>query len=350
MASRDLFDFGDSSVRELWAFILPIVFVGIFCTTAIPIPERIRSFVWSVTTPFHRFLTLEEAEALEAGEDEILDIRTGNKHTAPVWRTVLLTSLGFLEVLAWLSFGSYRLVTDQYDIWNELAPIVTSTTWLYAALRPVIWPSPVVMYDLFTLYLVKLLTAILVVGGFFFDYQVYAESLPSHFSLMAHASNLTVLVILLVVMLNMPLGLPSDKVDEAEIGKTVSPEDYCTLWQWMSFHWIVPLIERGTNNTLYEDDVWTLSSTVKSLPVFISFNKIKSVGLIRKLWAANSLDIITDCILTFLSIFFNYTEPFFLQRILASFDDPSPGSRARAYVYAFLMFFFVILKVCRLVC
>jgi hypothetical protein len=348
MVQRDLFDFGDSSVRELLASIFPIVFVGIFCTTAIPIPDRIRSFVWSVTTPFHRFLTLEEAEALEVGEDEILDVKDGNKHTAPVWRMVLLTSLGLLEVFAWLAIGSYRLVTDQSDIWNGIAPIATSISWFYAALRPAIWPSPVVMYDLFTLYLVQLLTAILVVGGFFFDYRVYGTPLPSHFSFVAYASNITVVLILLVVILNMPVGLPSTKVDEAEIGKTVSPEDYCTLWQWMSFHWVLPLIERGTSKTLYEDDVWTLSSTVKSLPVFITFNKIQSVGLIRKLWAANSLDIIADCLLTILSIFFNYTEPFFLQRILASFDNPSPESRTRAYVYAFLAFFFVLLKVRRL--
>ncbi|KAH9996005.1 P-loop containing nucleoside triphosphate hydrolase protein [Russula vinacea] len=118
----------------------------------------------------------------------------------------------------------------------------------------------------------------------------------------------------------MPLAIPSRRVEKAKIvsmvqGMTVSLEDYTTLWGWVTFSWVWPL---GTNTTLNEDDVWALSPTMQSRPVFMKFSNAKRATLLRQLWAANSLDIILDFILTLISVVFNYTSPFFLKRILDS--------------------------------
>jgi hypothetical protein len=143
----------------------------------------------------------------------------------------------------------------------------------------------------------------------------------------------------------MPLDIPSSKVNKDEVGRTVSPEDYCTLWQWISFHWVEPLIKKGTYTTLNEDDVWKLSPTNRSRPLFLIFSERRNLRLLRRIWDANSLDLILDFVITLVSVLLHYAEPFFLQKILASISDPSPESRSKAYIYAFSAFLCYLLKV-----
>lgn len=88
---------------------------------------------------------------------------------------------------------------------------------------------------------------------------------------------------------------------------------------------------------------------MQSRPLYIKFGNTKRATLIRRLWAANSLDLILDFILTYVSVIFNYASPFFLKRILDSLDTretPSPERRALAYIYAFLAFLSTLCKVC----
>ncbi|KAH9964208.1 hypothetical protein BC827DRAFT_56924 [Russula dissimulans] len=66
--------------------------------------------------------------------------------------------------------------------------------------------------------------------------------------------------------------------------------------------------------------------------------------LFRQLWAANSLDLILDFVLTLVSVVFNYTSPFFLKRILDAIDDKTPVARSQAYIYASLAFLFSMCK------
>ncbi|KAH9476699.1 ABC transporter 7 [Psilocybe cubensis] len=184
---------------------------------------------------------------------------------------------------------------------------------------------------MFTLYLILLFTSILQFGGALFDNRVLGAPPPS---------NLALLVV------TIPLALPSNRVDPKEIGHSVSPEDYTNLWGWITFKWVYPLVKRGTNTTLEEKDVWDMSPTMQSRPIFVKFSSIKRSTLLRRLWAANSLDLILDFSLTFVSVLFNYAGPFFLKRILDLIDleEPTPESRTRAYIYAFLAFTCSILK------
>lgn len=123
------------------------------------------------------------------------------------------------------------------------------------------------------------------------------------------------------------------------------------MWGWISFHWVKPLIDLGTRTTLNEKDVWDLSPTLQARPVYMKFSAIKRATLLRRLWAANSLDLILDFCLTYVSIIFNYMGPFFLKRILDSLqdlEDESPDDRAKrislAYIYAFLAFLATLCK------
>ena len=344
----NLLDFGDPFVRELWACILPSAFVILFCATLIPVPGWLRSVWRRVSLPLRNSLTLEEAEAYEAAHEHEKGIHpdhsTPTKPATSIPQTIALSGLALLQVLVWLGLGSYSFAVHA-KIWDGVLSVVTALTWLYASLRPVIWSSQTVFYDLFTLYLAHLVTGLIVLGGLFFDHSVYQLPLPSQAALAARVVNLSVLTLLLVIVLNMPFAVPSARINKDDIGKSVSPEDYCTLWDWISFHWVVPLIQKGTYNTLNEDDVWKLSPTLCSRPLTSLFKNIGHAHIVWKLWTANSSDMIWDFLLTLVSVTLTYASPFFLQRILAAIDNSTPEDRAKAYIYAFAAFLTTLLKV-----
>ena len=337
----NLFDFGDPFARELWACILPSAFVILFCTTLIPV-------LGSVPRPFRTFLTLEEAEAYEAAhehdEGRPSDCATLTESATSTPRTVALSGLALLQFVVWLGLGSYSFAIHA-KTWDIIVPVVIAATWLYASLRPITWSSNTVFSDLFALYLAHIVTGFIVLGGSFFDHSVYQHPLPSQVVLAARVLSLSVLIILLAIVLNMPLAVPSTRVNKDDVGKSVSPEDYCTLWDWISFHWIVPLIEKGTYKTLNEDNVWKLSPTLSSRPLTSSFKDLDHAHIIWKLWTVNSGDMIWGFLLGFLSTVFTYAGPFFLQRILAAIENPTPENHATAYIYAFAAFFAALLEV-----
>ena len=346
----NLLDFGDPFIRELWASLLPSAFVILFCATLIPVPGFVRSAWQRVSHPFRNSLPLERAEAYEAThaskDGSPADHSTPAKSATSIFQTTALSGLALLQVLAWLGLGSYSFAV-RAQIWDVALPIVTAATWLYASLRPIIWSSQTVFYDLFTLYLAHVVTGLIVLGGSFFDHSVYQLPLPPPVVLAARVANLSVLAILLTIVLNMPFAVPSPRINKDDVGKSVSPEDYCSLWDWISFHWVVPLIKKGTYSTLNEDDVWKLSPTLSSRPLTSLYKELGHAHIVWKLWTTNSGDMIWDFLLTLVSVTFTYAGPFFLQRILEAIDNPTPENRAKAYIYAFSAFFITLLKVCR---
>ena len=53
--------------------------------------------------------------------------------------------------------------------------------------------------------------------AFFFDYNVLGSPWPSTITLVALSANLLALLILLVVVLNIPLALPSNRINKKDI-------------------------------------------------------------------------------------------------------------------------------------
>ncbi|QRV85046.1 ABC transporter transmembrane region [Ceratobasidium sp. AG-Ba] len=151
------------------------------------------------------------------------------------------------------------------------------------------------------------------------------------------------------------MGVPSGHVDATQIGWSVSPEDFTTLWGWITFSWVEPLLRRGSSKELEESDVWRLSSTLRSKPLFTAFSSIKSPSLPSSSWGttwtlathlvrANSRDLVMEAILTVCSVIFNYLGPFYLKQILDALKKHDAETRAKAYVLAGLAFVTAILK------
>ncbi|PFH45643.1 hypothetical protein AMATHDRAFT_44023 [Amanita thiersii Skay4041] len=339
--SANPLDFQDSCVRAFWGSFLPSVFVFTLCLTAIPLPKSARRITAYLKARFRPFLTLADAEALDAHTDGVgtPGQSTGNV-VAPLKRTALFVFIGLAETLCWLSIGSYNLVTNAEWAWAESFPFLMAFSWLFAVCRPIVRPVVIVPLDMFYLYLLLFSAAILQLGGVVYDYTVLGVPLQFTLVTVALSTNLVVITGLLGVVLALPFAVPSKMIKKEDIGRSISPEDYTSLWSCMTFSWVYPLIQKGRLVTLNEEDVWNLSITMQSRPLFQRFNEFHQASLLRRFWVANAFDFLFDLVLTIITIMFTYTGPFFLKQILDLIDTPhlTIESRAKAYIYALLAF------------
>ncbi|KAJ7057949.1 hypothetical protein C8F01DRAFT_1210797 [Mycena amicta] len=339
----DAFDLGDACVRGSWAAVAPsALLLAIFASRIhLPLPKPIRRPLDVLKSQFTPYLPLHEAEGLALSDDKRSAEETEVEVTAsvPLWRTFVFALIGLVQSLAWLAGGTFLIITG-HPVWQAVQRFLVASTWLYTVVRPISRPTATPPYDMFTLYGIHLVGGILQLGGYLFQHSAYGVPLPGTITLVALSLNLVVIVGLLTVIFGMPLGLPSHLVKKGDIGGTVSPEDYTSLWRWVTFTWVYPLVKRGRDTTLSENDVWGLSPNISSRPIFIKFSALRQNTLFRRIWAANSFDIIMDFLLTLCSVVFNYAGPFFLKRILDAVDteNETEKDKGQAYIYAILMF------------
>ncbi|KIJ64255.1 hypothetical protein HYDPIDRAFT_91004 [Hydnomerulius pinastri MD-312] len=336
------FEFSDACVRASWSALLPLGLVATLCilSVQIPFPKAVRDLGVRVRPHFRPFLTLHEAEALDVTVPIVSNdhcARLPMKATTHLWRTGLLTFLALIQVLSWLAVGAYSFFIDQEHVWAGTCAILVGVTWMYGVCKPVFWPKATAYFDLLTLYVAHLLVGILLLGGVIYDYKLSHVPLPPRVQLFGMMFNVVVVLISLAVVVTMPIELPSTSVRQLLVScyDRYSPEDYTTIFEWITFSWVYPLIKRGTSVTMNEEDVWDLSPTMQSRPVFAKFSTILRPKLLLRLFRASSLDLL---------VVFNYASPYFLRRILESIEDPTPENRSQAYIYAFLAFFCALVK------
>ncbi|KAJ3788774.1 hypothetical protein GGU10DRAFT_384717 [Lentinula aff. detonsa] len=328
-------DFSDICVRETWStFILTffVFWLYFFAAPHIFLPQWVTQLT-SIKKPFRTFLTLHEAEALDGDQWQEVDV----EEHVPLWRTLVFAFVGLVEMILWLATGAYDAILSR----PALNPFLSVFVWSYTVARPIAYPSATVPYDLFCISVLQLVSEVFQLGGMFFTRDAFGIPLPSANIIALHAVNLGLIVLLLAVVICMPMAIPSGKVNRKDIGKTVTPEDYATLGYWITFAWVYPLLRKGKATTLNEEDVWALSPTIQSRPIFAKFMSIRTASLAKKLFWANSLDLILEFLISTLSVCFEFLSPFFLNRILSSIET---GDRPQAYVYATLMFLASILK------
>ncbi|KAH9903343.1 multidrug resistance-associated ABC transporter [Cubamyces lactineus] len=331
----------DPCMRWIWAAVLPFALVVLLLVSVIPpIPALLRV----LKKPFKNYLPLPEAEALLFGE-AVANEDAERTDLIPLWRTLVLSTLSLVECLLWVGIGCYNLAINPQDLWNGGRDILIAITWLYAALCPIVRPKATVPIDLFLIYGLHILLSLFVLCGHVYDHYAHAIAFPPTSVIAVTSAGLVTGLAAFAIVITMPTRVPSRRVKKEDIGKSVSPEDYTTVWGWLSFRWVIPLVERGSHHTLHEADIWPLSPTMQARPLHIKFSR--STGkLVKRLWRANSLDLVMDFVLTYASIVFSYARPFFLKRILDALDasEGSPEKKALAFVYAFLAFASSLLK------
>lgn len=270
----------DECSRDFWSSIIPATLLLFILTTNIPSVQRAR-WLKVVQSPFAPFLTDSQAEGILRGkpvdhqDDDFLkppgaDVRAGRTHI-PVWRMTVLSGLAWVETVTWLALGSYRLYEliehRDTDAVFTLAPFILATTWMYAAIRPIVRPTATPPYDLFILFILHLISALLSLGTPLYMHYLAGWSLPSTPNVAARTCHLSIVAILLVIVLQMPLQLPSDDAKKkravrhdppsdvtgdlltltlTQEGKFIAEEDYTSLWGWM---WVIHSYTRSPTLT-----------------------------------------------------------------------------------------------------
>ena len=143
-----------------------------------------------------------------------------------------------------------------------------------------------------------------------------------------------VALVVIVVILNMPMRNPRLPVDEispfgeAPTSALRSPEDSLTLWQFMTVAWMEPLISLGKARQLHDVDVWNLGFEFQHQALHDSFRELKG-SVVRRLLAANGLDLIITAFLGIIELVADYSTPVLLQQLLRAMEDPlAPRSNA----------------------
>ncbi|KAG1809100.1 uncharacterized protein BJ212DRAFT_1484598 [Suillus subaureus] len=345
-------DLSDACVRASLGAIVPAALILALCLFSIlRVPAFARPLASAIKSPFRSFLTLREAEALDNQGEKTGDVIVDN--TVPLWRTVLLSFVALIQALLWSAAGAYNIITNKAYIWTGITQLLIAATWIYASCKSAFWPKPTIHYDLFTLFVLHFAFGIILLGGTLYDHEVLGVPLPPQLPFLGLIFNLIAILVVMTVVGNMPFELPSDRIKKEDIYVKHSPEDYASMWEWITFSWVYPLITRGSNMTMAEDDVWNLSPTQQSRPVFIKFSTVIRSSLLRRLWAANSKDLLwalcslllkmslnaqirLDFCLTYVSVIFTYASPFFLKRILDAIDEPTAGESVSSIYLRFV--------------
>ena len=129
----------------------------------------------------------------------------------------MLVFVGFIQCLFWVAHGLYRLYNDPRDIFGGLLPFLVAIPWLYTIIHPIGHPITTSPYDLFSIYLVLFCVGSLQIGGILFDHNVFGSPWPPTMTLVALSANLLALLVLLIMVLNTPLALPSNRINRKDI-------------------------------------------------------------------------------------------------------------------------------------
>ncbi|KAM5535675.1 hypothetical protein V8D89_010662 [Ganoderma adspersum] len=330
-------DLSDPCVRGSLATTVPTAFVAaVLVATLPPVQVRLRN----VGRPFFDFLSLPEAETLLSSEG--CDAPKDLHHISSLTR-ILLASLSLVEFLVWLGLGCYRLISDFDNVDGGIQCAILSNTWLYATFRPIIWPTLTVPFDLFFLFSLHLGFSVINGAGYLFGFFLYNTPFPPLLEISLYAANLLAITALLAIVFNMPLAVANEHAKKDD-----GPEDYTTLWDWVTFNWVTPLLRKALDNDgLNADDIWLPSPIMRARPLYFKFSRLPGRLLIR-LWKANSRDMLLDFVMMYVSVVLSYASPFFLKRILDALDitqgDQRTEARALAFVYAFAAYFCSMLR------
>ena len=259
-----------SCARSFWGALVPAAFIFLLSVVAIPLPTWLSNLMRPIKGPLSPFLTLQEAEALDAAATTEPKAALGQSDADAVaehvesrhfWKSLLLSWFALIETLVWLGIASFTIIQDDSGPVYVASPFVLALTWLFATVRSIVRPKLTPPYDLFTLYLIHTVFELVSLGAFVYSHRVYGTPFPPSLILTAHILNLCVLFILVAIVLSMPLSIPSRRVEKSKIvslrwvalpryltglvqGLSISPEDYTTLWGWVTFSWVWPLVRR----------------------------------------------------------------------------------------------------------
>lgn len=333
----NLFDIYDACVQSFWTAFAPAFLIIIFSLVSL-VPSLLltRSFHDTIPARFRP----EEAEARATPENDDTDDDTRPTRLILQWRLPFLIFVTLLQALAWITLGIYHSVGDEGNSGIAFFSALTGITWLCIALRPVLCRKPAAYVHLFILYathlVIDVVRTVVLVSHLQTTRSAVLEGIWMSFNLALVGTGFA-------ITSGMPLKFPSSAALQ-ELYVKRSPEDYASIFEWATYSWMYPLIKRGNTFEMKPEDVWSLTPSMQSRPIFTKFSTIKQPTLFRRLVVANSSDFLLDLALTTLTVILSYAAPCFLYRILNLIENPTLEGRSEVYVLALIAFVCALLK------
>lgn len=129
----------------------------------------------------------------------------------------------------------------------------------------------------------------------------------------------------------------------------------------MTFKWVNPLLYLGYRRSLEYEDLWELPDSLRTAENWQEFEQIRFVyttnmfaialkvnkhihhdtrhgPLWKRIFLSNIRPIMIQAFMGILAVLSNFASPFFLQRLLQYFENPSEESQKDAYFYVTAMF------------
>lgn len=255
----------------------------------------------------------------------------------------------------------------------QLAAALQIFGWTYAAVFSVFFASPTPPYGLLLFYTVQIVGSC--VSGYHSLFGVpHPPFSPPHRSQLAvpvfDSLSLTLVLFGSALIMSLPLQVYDLNPQHDRNGYPPPLEDYCTLWQWISFSWLNPIIDTGLSRPLEESDVSQLSKLSKSQVLLKNMRRLraedaekyemakaqaeaaskystlrdseraaakvekKKPSMLRQIFWMNSRDLALDFLLSIVSYTLAYASPFFLKQILQALSE-APDTEASARSNAF---------------
>ncbi|CAE6439243.1 unnamed protein product [Rhizoctonia solani] len=254
----------------------------------------------------------------------LLERTTIKNQKPPGWRQFVLTLIPILEIAGWTAGLVHQASSGQSGSFTIITPAVVLVSWVYAGLRPNLWPSYTPDYDLLVFYLFQFVSACV---SLYEGSAIGTSADELRWSYISRVFDAFLTVGGTTIILNMPLESFGDAQIDAE-GRTPALEDHCTLFQWITFSWVSPLVAMGSHRPLEEKDMWQLSRLMRTRVLMKQFLQLKRSSLLRKILAANARDMFLDLMLTVLSAILDFGPPIFLNLILRAMNATPPDSLA----------------------
>jgi hypothetical protein len=164
------------------------------------------------------FLTLREAEELLYRDDRPAESDSSTTNS-PQFHANLVFSISALEAIAWVVAGTANTILSANDpiSWETLAPFAIALSWIYSTFVLALHPKSTPSYDVLILSVVNLAGSVVSIGGALFDWQAYGAPLPPQPTRWFMTLDLMLTFILVVLILRMPLAIPSKNVDASRI-------------------------------------------------------------------------------------------------------------------------------------
>lgn len=307
-----------------------------------------------------------------------------------------LLVVSLFQAAAWSVVIGWSLSHDAYEMESRLPDLSQVSGWIVVFLRLLLRPPQTPSFDLVLLLLSLTVCAFINLLSFipFLSAIPYAAQPYDPFLLnpLVTVANAVICVYAASLCLRMPVtpGGYEAVVDlnerlRHESGATdpfasthqdmastyrlcpTSPEDYCSLYENLSYSWMAPIQSLALNRSLSPIDVWRLRSINDTRLLFSKFKQLdyasqttsRKPRLLKRILRANANDIALDAFFKLISVSFAYLGTYILKSVLdqiqiaadheaqrshqsnvtradAPTSKPQWSSRQKAFVYASL--------------